>query len=91
MILSGIKVTIIRSSRKTLSLQLRHGEIIARAPLRMKDEDIYKFIESKHSLIEKHLTDITERQKAVDEAEPFTEKEIEALYEKAKQIIPERV
>lgn len=91
MILSGIKVTIIRSSRKTLSLQLRHGEIIARAPLRMKDEDIHKFIESKHSLIEKHLTDIAERQKAVDAAEPFTEKEIEALYEKAKQIIPERV
>lgn len=86
-----IKITIIRSERKTLSIQLKHGEIIARAPLRMKDKEIYNFIESKKSWIEKNLAKIDARQKTVDDAEPFTEKEIKALAEKAKVIISERV
>lgn len=88
---SDIKITITRSERKTLSIQLKHGEIIARAPLRMKDKEIYNFIESKKSWIEKNLAKIDARQKIVDDAEPFTEKEIKALAEKAKVIISERV
>jgi len=79
-----MKVTIIRSNRKTLSIQLKPGEIIARAPLRMKDKEIYSFIESKKSWIEKNLAKI-------DEVQPFTEEEINALAEKAKAIISERV
>ena len=58
-----VKISIIRSSRKTLSIQLKNGEIIARAPLRMKDKDIYSFIESKKSWIEKNLAKIEEREK----------------------------
>ena len=85
------KISIIRSSRKTLSIQLKNGEIIARAPLRMKDKDIYSFIESKKSWIEKNLAKIEEREKTISDAEPFTEKEIKALAEKAKVIIAERV
>lgn len=86
-----MKVTIIRSSRKTLSIQLKPGEIIARAPLRMKDKKIYSFIESKKSWVEKNLAKIDERQKVLDEVQPFTEDEINALAEKAKSIISERV
>ena len=74
-----MKVTIIRSSRKTLSMQLKPDEIVARAPLRMKDKEIYSFIESKKSWIEKNLAKINERQKALDEVQPFTEEEIKAL------------
>ena len=86
-----VKVNLIRSDRKTLSIQLKTGEIIARAPLRMKDKEIYSFIESKKSWVEKNLAKIDERHKALDEVQPFTEKEIKALAEKAKVIIPERV
>ena len=86
-----MKVTVIRSSRKTLSIQLKAGEIIARAPLRMKDKEIYSFIESKKSWIEKNLAKMDERQKALSEMQPFTEEEITTLAEKAKTIIPERV
>lgn len=86
-----IKITIIRSNRKTLSIQLKPGEIIARAPLPMKDKEIYSFIESKKSWIEKNLAKIDERQKAISEVQPFTQEEINTLSEKAKQIIPERV
>lgn len=88
---ADIKINIIRTDRKTLSIQLKHGEIIARAPLRTKDKEIYSFIDSKKSWIEKNLAKIDERHKALDEVQPFTEKEIKALAEKAKVIIPERV
>ena len=87
----NIKVNIIRSNRKTLSIQLKPGEIIARAPLRMKDKEIYSFIESKKTWIEKNLAKMEERQKVLDEVQPFTQEEINALAEKAKIIIPERV
>ena len=85
------KISIIRSSRKTLSIQLKNGEIIARAPLRMKDKDIYSFIESKKSWVEKNLAIIEEREKANSNAEAFTQEEIKALAEKARVIIAERV
>lgn len=89
--LSDIKVTVIRSDRKTLSIQLKSGEIIARAPLRMKDKDIYAFIESKKDWIEKHLAAINEREKKLSEVVPFTEAELKALVERARVLIPERV
>lgn len=84
-----VKVNIIRSNRKTLSVQLKSGEIIARAPLRMKDKEIYSFIESKKSWIEKNLAKMEEREKAISDVQTFTQEEINALAEKAKTIIPE--
>lgn len=86
-----VKISIIRSDRKTLSIQLKKGEIIARAPLRMKDKEIYNFIESKKSWIEKNFAKIEEREQATSDAEPFTQEEIKALAEKAKVIISQRV
>ncbi len=91
MVISGLTVSIIRSNRKTLSIQLKDGEIIARAPLRMREEDIYSFIESKKAWIEKHLSAIAERKESLDKVVPFTEEEIKALAEKAKEIIPQRI
>ena len=85
------KISIIRSNRKTLSIQLKSGEIIVRAPLRMKDKEIYNFIETKRLWIEKNLAKTEEREKAIDNTEPITGEEIKALAEKAKAIISERV
>ena len=73
MTFKDVKVNIIRSDRKTLSIQLKTGEIIARAPLHMKDEEIYSFIESKKSWIEKNLAKIEEREKVISEVQPFTQ------------------
>ncbi|MBQ3137589.1 MAG: M48 family metallopeptidase [Clostridia bacterium] len=86
-----VKVNIIRSDRKTLSIQLKTGEIIVRAPLCMKDKEIYSFIESKKSWIEKNLAKIEKREKAISEVKPFTKEEINVFAEKAKEIMPERV
>lgn len=88
---ADIKINIIRTDRKTLSIQLKRGEIIARAPLRMKDKEIHSFIDSKKSWIEKNLAKIEEREKAISEVKPFAQEEIKELAEKAKIIIPERV
>ena len=85
------KISIIRSNRKTLSIRLKSGEIIVRAPLRMKDKEIYNFIETKKLWIEKNLAKIEEREKAIDNTEPFTREEIKALAEKSKIVIAERV
>lgn len=89
--LSDVKLTVIRSGRKTLSIQLKSGEIIARAPYRMKDKEIRAFIELKKEWIEKHLAAISEREKKLSAAVPFTEAEIKALTERARVLIPERV
>lgn len=90
-IIKDVKVNIIRSDRKTLSIQLKPSEIIARAPLCMKDKEIYNFIELKRTWIEKNLTKIEEREKAISDVQPFTQEEINALAKKAKHIILERV
>lgn len=91
MLSNDTKITIIRSSRKTLSLQIKNGEIVVRAPLKMKDREIYKFISLKKDWIEKHLAEFNERQKELNNVQPFTKEEIAALTKKAKEIIPERV
>ena len=78
------KITIIRSNRKTLSIELKPNEIIARAPARMKEKEIYKFIESKKDWIDKHLVKLNERQKVLDDLKPFTQEEIKQFTAKAK-------
>jgi len=88
---ADIKITVIRTDRKTLSIQLKPGEIIARAPLRMKDKEIHSFIESKRSWIEKHIASIEKKKKELEEIVPLTEEEIKILVKKSKEIIPERV
>lgn len=85
-----LRITIIRSDRKTLSVQIKNGELIARAPLRMKEKDIYAFIDSKKAWIEKHLASSEEVKKALGEIQPFTEEELKELTEEAKLIIPKR-
>lgn len=87
----NINVRIIHSNRKTLSIELKPNEIIARAPVCMKEKDIYKFIESKKSWIDKYLTKLNERQKAFDDLKPFTQEEIKQFTAKAKLDIPKRV
>ena len=86
-----VKVTIIRSNRKTLSIELKPNEIIARVPTRMKEKEIYKFIESKKSWIDSHLAKLNERQKVLDDLKPYTQEEIKQFTEKAKTDIPKRV
>ncbi|MBO4878402.1 MAG: M48 family metallopeptidase [Ruminococcus sp.] len=82
------KVEIIRSSRKTLSIQISpDGRVIARAPQRMPQKEIFGFIQSKSGWIEKHLKSMENNSKAT----PLTAEELNELADRALEYIPERV
>ncbi len=85
------EVQIIRSSRKTLSLQIKpDGSVLVRAPLRLPERDIRRFLREKSGWIEKHLASVREM-KAAGERAPLTMEEIRALAERAVAEIPPRV
>ena len=91
MIFGNTEVTVIKSKRKTISIQVKPNEVIVRAPTRMKQNEIEKFVESKRNWIEKHLKSVSEKQKLLQTAEPYTEEEIRGFVAKAKEIIPPKV
>lgn len=88
---NDVKLNIIHSSRKTLSIELKPDCLTVRAPKGMSRRDINAFLESKRAWIEKHLSKMQERQEALGQIEPFTMNEIHELADKALLIIPERV
>ena len=78
---------IIRSARKTLSVEIKNGRVRVRAPLKATDGDIARFVVQRYDWIEKHLA----RTQPAPEAEKLTMEEIRQLADKALEIIPERV
>lgn len=91
MIFGNAEVSVIKSKRKTISIQVKPNIVIIRAPLRMKETDIEKFVESKRNLIEKHLKSVSEKQKLLQDIEPYSEEEIKNFVARAKKIIPPKV
>ncbi len=80
---------LIRSKRKTLSLQVDSDcKIIVRAPLRMSQKEIEIILSEKETWIEKSLASQQERAKNKKE---YSDEEIEILRNKAKSVIPLKV
>lgn len=86
-----INVTIIRSKRKTVAIQIKSEEIIVKAPLQMKTTEIQELLEQKRKWIDKHLALAKEEKKLASELKPYTMEEIQTLADKALKVIPERV
>lgn len=82
--------TLIRSSRKTVSLAVTPEGVVVRAPLRMPKRDIDAFVESKRGWIEAHRTKMEARERELADIRSLTPEELRALAERALQIIPER-
>ncbi len=81
-----IPYTLIRSSRRTVSLEIsREGTITVRAPLTMPAADIEAFVASRQGWIERHLATLSPPR-----PEPAAEA-IEALRTAAKAYLPARV
>ena len=80
-----------KSNRKTVALQIKGGELIVRAPLRMSKSDIEKFVNEHHAWIEKHLAISKKREDEAKRVEALDEREIGELIARAKKIFPERV
>ena len=84
----NIPYRVIRSSRRTVSLQIvPGGEVLVRCPKRMSNGDIRRFVESKSGWIEKHL----EKQTAAARLPAFSDGQLQALARQARQTVPERV
>ncbi len=82
---------IIRSRRKTLGLEVNSEGVTVRAPLRISEAEIEKFVKQHAGWIEKNLKKIEERKRALADIEPLAAEDIKELAERAIKVIPERV
>ena len=88
----GYPIEIIRSSRKTVALQiLPDGSLLLRAPRSMKRADIQRFLDSKRAWIEGHRQKAEERRRAAGDVPRLTAEDLHKLAEEACRLIPERV
>lgn len=82
----NISYRIIRSSRKTIAIQIKpDGQVVVRCPKRMRERDVRAYVDSKSGWIEKHLANRT-----TEEIAPFSAEKIESLRRKARPMIEER-
>ena len=82
---------VIRSDRKTIALQVKDGKIIVRAPLRATLSEIDKVVIDNSAWIEKQLKKAQERDVRHQGLVPLSTEELQALADKALQVIPPRV
>ena len=86
-----MSVEIIRSRRKTLCAEIRQGRLIVRAPLRVSDQEIRRFLQEKQPWIQEHLAKAQAREEAKKYIPVLTEDEIQYLAQQAKIMLPQRV
>lgn len=86
-----LPVHIIKSKRKSISIQLKEDGIHVRAPKYITRQEIEAVLEKKSDWIEKHWKIMQERNQVLKKIEPYTEAEMKAMVEKAKVIIPQKV
>ena len=86
----GFRVFIKRSARKSLSLEIMpDGSLLARAPQRMPEREIWAFIREKEDWIRVHRGQRLER--AADAAaDPLSPSQIRELADVALRVLPER-
>jgi hypothetical protein len=87
-----MKYRIIRSNRKSIGLQVTgDGDVIVRAPLRISDKEIFRFVEKNTEWIEKTVKRVLEKKAAEKDVVPLSAEELNDLAQKALKVIPERV
>lgn len=92
---SLLKPEIIRSSRKTLGLEVTsQGRVRIRAPYGVSEDVILRFFESKSAWIQKSLAKVRARQEKLKEEEAqygkLTEAELKVLKMQAEEVFPAR-
>lgn len=89
-----MKVTVIRSNRKTVAIQVNSNlSVTVRAPRSVSEKDIEEILKKKKAWISKHIEKIKETKERF-EAEPtekLTREKVIALADEALKVIPERV
>ena len=87
-------IRIIRSSRRTLSLQVKNdGQVIVRAPKHVTLQEIAAFVRKNAAWLHKHLEKV-KKEKELNAAlpvQPLTMEDIQKLADEALRVIPDRV
>lgn len=83
-----MKITVIRSARKTFCLEMRFGELLVRVPNAATQVQVDAFLEKEKSWIEKQERRASENAEFVS---PLTGEEIRELSNRAKTVFAERV
>lgn len=85
-------VKVIRSNRKTVSIEItKEAEVLVRAPYRVSDTEIQRFVNAKSEWIEKHIQMQRKRMETTQNTKQLTYEQIQELAEKALEVIPRRV
>lgn len=84
-------VTIIKSRRKSFSMQVKGGNVIVRVPLWAKESEVGSFVDAHRDWLEEQLEKEERRQKALADIPKLTEAELRELTERARELIPQRV
>ncbi|MCD8082295.1 MAG: M48 family metallopeptidase [Clostridiales bacterium] len=82
---------IIRSSRKTVALQVTEEGVIVRAPRRMSARAIQSFVDANRDWLLAKIQVMDERRKSKPPVEKLTPEEMRDLADQAVRLIPERV
>lgn len=86
-----VKVEIVRSRRKTISMELRpEGRLIVRAPLRMPAREIEAFVETHSDWIEKKLKKLEQRKSQRMPEDRLTREDIDRLAQEALAVLPQK-
>lgn len=86
-----IQYQVIRSGRRTLSMELSPKGLLVRVPYAVSQEQIEAFIRSNEKWIETHRAKLKKAMEAQSGAELLTPEELRALADRAAQVIPPRV
>lgn len=87
-----MEIEIIRSNRRTISIEVTaDARVVCRAPRRLSKRQIDQFIADRAEWIDEHLSIMQTRIECRPQITPYTHEEIEALADKALQVIPDKV
>ena len=90
MSLENLRYQVIRSGRKTLSLELSPKGLLVRAPYAVSQKQIEDFVRSHEKWIENHRAKLEKAMEAQSGEEKLTLEELQALADRALQVIPPR-
>ena len=86
-----MNVAVIRSRRKTLALQVREsGEVVVRAPLFVREQEVRRFVEGHLAWIEKQQRKLAYAAEQRREIRPLSDAELSGLAEQARRDLTER-
>ena len=90
--IENIRVTVVRTNRKTLALRVTDPDAIeVRAPRRVSQAQIDAFIRQHAGWIEKHLQEAALQKEQEAAFPPFTPGQLNALSDQARVLLPPRI